>query len=186
MKKVLIILGIILLIIIIGFLGFYLFKKGRVEAPPVLEYPELKECENFTGNKRDECYIKIAVEKNKGLLCNQIENVEIKDKCYLKIAINLEKDSLCERVSDNNKVSLCKAVISKDYKLCENLRSLKDNCYAAIATLLAKSSLCGKIEDKILKEQCNNMYTKRMAGITPLKSTELRKKWVFYILMLQN
>ncbi len=117
---------------------------------------------------RDYCYRSVAEEKKDYLICEKINEGDIKGECYGRVALVKKDNTICEKSSGvfardiSNNIStkdLCYNYVAtaiKDVSLCDNIKNVefRDECYIIHVSENPDASTCAKIETSYLKNDC--------------------------------
>lgn len=144
----------------------------------ILEEEKRKECRTFLVEASHRLIEKAIAERD-FTVCNSFLSQKEKDDCFYQVGIELNDISACGAIQDEDGVKICKAVISKEEKFCEEIQNseAKNNCYLTLAFFSKNSSLCNKIliesptgkDSKIL---CNAIIAEDPSFCENCKDTE--------------
>ena len=81
---------------------------------------------------------------------------DAKDECYFTFALENKDDSLCEKIIESIPKNICRAVVLDNADLCEEITDAdgKDACYGTYAVTNNDRSSCEKIIDSTQKSIC--------------------------------
>ncbi len=88
------------------------------------------------GAKRDDCFEKMAVERNEADDCLQIQASERQGICLKNLAVKYKTPAYCEKIM---------------------VGGLRDSCFAKTAVDARDFEACGRIADDTTKEACQNI-----------------------------
>ena len=121
-----------------------------------------------TWGMDQECYLEIAIKKNRIDICNKLINGAKKNSCISAIALNLNKLEMCSLI--NQSISSGKADrylcysglarINKDILICANIDILvdKDWCIIEVAVVSNDILICDKIKDSFTNSRCLSKF----------------------------
>lgn len=128
-------------------------------------------CEKVSEEERDFCYgayLELSKEDISEDICEKIDSTFLKDDCFTKIAEEKQDAYACERISKENvdTKNYCFAVAGVDSKFCEKIQeSTKNSCFLWIARKKKDSSICMKV-DSLYLNTCYNSVA--VAAMDPL------------------
>ncbi|MFH1895443.1 MAG: fibronectin type III domain-containing protein [archaeon] len=117
---------------------------------------------------RDNCYNALAVDLNKGVLCDEIRllNANLRNSCYSTVAGNSLDSPLCEKITGSEQYISCYnhiAVKLTDYSVCNSadkyfpklIYATPDYCFYAYAEEKNDELACDQIRNTAYRNSCD-------------------------------
>ncbi len=100
----------------------------------ILPAEVVSDCEEMTGDAKDECYFTFALENKDDSLCEKIIEITPKNMCH---AVVLDNADLCEEITDSVGKDMCYgiyAIENNDRDSCEKIidSTKKSICYGLV------------------------------------------------------
>ncbi len=117
-------------------------------------------CREYLNNS-DNCYLKVAAEKEDLTICYMIHDQSNRNRCYSEIAKARSYLPICDLIIDPAEKENCYIPVAyekRDKEICDNItnQSIKDKCISSVALVEKRTSFCDMIQDLEIKDKCYN------------------------------